>query len=290
MTSHPAKLLPDRLHLRAARILILFAAGISVLSLPAAAQDPGIEALSDKLVKIIEKAPLHYNGSQIVVVMDFSESGGQVTPLGIWLADRIAESLTRRAGGFQIFDRKKLRNAMEEQKQTSLALQEMESAARFGTALGANLVVLGSVSTKPDMNRLSVEVFRTSNQVKLGSGDWSVQNFKELKDRSEGSSRSQAYPKPGKDGTSYPACAYCPAPQYSQKARSKKVQGSVVLQVVITVEGRTDHISVIKSLSPDLDKKAIEAVEQWRFQPAKDPDGKPVAVQTDIEIVFRLLQ
>jgi protein TonB len=36
-----------------------------------------------------------------------------------------------------------------------------------------------------------------------------------------------------------------------------------------------------------LDEKAIEAVSQWRFQPAT-LNGQPVAVQINVEVSFRL--
>ncbi len=42
-----------------------------------------------------------------------------------------------------------------------------------------------------------------------------------------------------------------------------------------------------RSLGLGLDEKAIEAVRQWRFEPAKK-DGTPVAVQINVEVNFRL--
>ena len=36
-----------------------------------------------------------------------------------------------------------------------------------------------------------------------------------------------------------------------------------------------------------LDQKAIEAVRNWKFEPAKN-NGKPVAVQINVEVNFRL--
>lgn len=94
---------------------------------------------------------------------------------------------------------------------------------------------------------------------------------------------------PGRDGVGYPACAYCPPPQFSEEARKAKHQGSVIVHVIILADGRVTEASVVKGLGLGLDEKALEAVRTWRFTPAMGPGGKPVAVSTEIEVVFRLL-
>jgi len=51
--------------------------------------------------------------------------------------------------------------------------------------------------------------------------------------------------------------------------------------------GHPRDIRVVRGLGSGLDAKAIEAVERWRFDPAKK-DGKPVNVQISVEVSFRL--
>lgn len=88
-------------------------------------------------------------------------------------------------------------------------------------------------------------------------------------------------------GVSAPKKIYDPEPEYSEEARKAKYQGVVVLWVVIGPDGRTHDIKVQRSLGMGLDEKAVEAVKQWKFEPAKK-DGQPVAVQVNIEVNFRL--
>ncbi len=88
-------------------------------------------------------------------------------------------------------------------------------------------------------------------------------------------------------GVSAPRAIFEPDPEYSEEARRAKYQGSVVLWVVIGPDGRPRDIRVQRSLGMGLDEKAIEAVRKWRFDPAKK-DGRPVAVQVNIEVNFRL--
>jgi periplasmic protein TonB len=77
-------------------------------------------------------------------------------------------------------------------------------------------------------------------------------------------------------------------PQYSEEAISAKFQGTVLLYVEVDEQGLPRNIRVIRPLGLGLDEKAIEAVEKWKFSPGKK-DGKPVAVQAQIEVNFRLL-
>jgi TonB family protein len=77
-------------------------------------------------------------------------------------------------------------------------------------------------------------------------------------------------------------------PEYSEAARSAKLEGTVVLYVTVQPDGSATPIRVLKSLGMGLDEKAIEAVQQWQFKPATK-NGEPVAVVATIEVNFRLL-
>jgi TonB family protein len=95
-------------------------------------------------------------------------------------------------------------------------------------------------------------------------------------------------PESGKNGYSFPACLYCPAPQYSAQALERKVQGHLTLTAVITADGRAEDIEAKKGLPYGLTDKAIHALKEWKFKPATGPDGKLAAVRQRIEVTFRL--
>jgi protein TonB len=88
-------------------------------------------------------------------------------------------------------------------------------------------------------------------------------------------------------GVSAPRAIYDPDPEYSEEARRTKLQGTVILWVVVGADGRPRDIRVQRSLGMGLDEKAIEAVRQWKFEPSV-MDGQPVAVQINIEVNFHL--
>jgi len=89
-------------------------------------------------------------------------------------------------------------------------------------------------------------------------------------------------------GVSSPQLLFKVEPEYSEEARKAKFQGTVLLYVEVDEKGLPRNIKVIRPLGLGLDQKAIEAVEKWKFTPGKK-DGKPVAVQAQIEVNFRLL-
>lgn len=64
-----------------------------------------------------------------------------------------------------------------------------------------------------------------------------------------------------------------------------KVKGSVLIGMTVTSKGLTRNVNVVQSLDTELDQACIEAVKQWKFEPAKKQD-KPVAVKVTAEIRF----
>lgn len=76
-------------------------------------------------------------------------------------------------------------------------------------------------------------------------------------------------------------------PDYTEVALQRKLQGDVILEVVILQDGRVGQLRVIDSLDPGLDRNAIAAVRQWLFRPGR-LQGQPVAVIAEVVVEFRL--
>ncbi|MGH9416551.1 MAG: energy transducer TonB [Terriglobales bacterium] len=89
-------------------------------------------------------------------------------------------------------------------------------------------------------------------------------------------------------GVTSPVLIYQPQPEYSDAARKAKFQGTCIVDVIVNADGSVGHAKVVQPLGLGLDQKAIEAVLKWRFRPARDKNGKPVAVMAEIEVNFRL--
>jgi TonB family protein len=85
---------------------------------------------------------------------------------------------------------------------------------------------------------------------------------------------------------SAPKLVFAPDPQYSEKARQAKYQGVCVISLMVDAQGKLKRVQVVRHLGMGLDKKAVEAVKKYRFEPAMR-FGKPVAVTVNIEVNFR---
>jgi TonB family protein len=92
----------------------------------------------------------------------------------------------------------------------------------------------------------------------------------------------------GSGGVTAPVLVFKKEPEYSEEARKAKYQGTVVLYVEVTPDGKAANMRVLRSLGLGLDEKAMEAVRQWKFKPGLK-DGKAVTVAATIEVNFRLL-
>jgi protein TonB len=76
-------------------------------------------------------------------------------------------------------------------------------------------------------------------------------------------------------------------PNTANAKQNAKYRGTVLLNVVIGVDGTVTQTKVMRSANPDLDKKAAEQVSRWKFLPARKK-GLPVPSAVPIEINFDL--
>lgn len=77
-------------------------------------------------------------------------------------------------------------------------------------------------------------------------------------------------------------------PRYPHESRRKREQGTVVLMVLLAVDGTVADVSISQSSgSARLDDAALKAVRRWRWSPTRR-NGDPVMVRGLVEIPFIL--
>jgi protein TonB len=86
-----------------------------------------------------------------------------------------------------------------------------------------------------------------------------------------------------------PIGGYQVKPRYPESARRRGIEGTVLLKMRITAQGRVEDVRVVRSAGyPELDESAIEAVRRWRFEPARH-NGEPVVEEAVLlPVVFQL--
>ncbi len=90
-----------------------------------------------------------------------------------------------------------------------------------------------------------------------------------------------------REGVKPPGATNAPDPKFPKKERKARHQGTVILTLVVGSDGLPRDIKVSRTLSPEFDEAAMDAVKKWKFSPAMR-DDKPVAVQIKVEVNFHL--
>jgi len=282
---------------RRAACALLLAASAACLPVaaqaPSAAQIDGIAAeLADRLLKSKDK-PAKGQPPPKVVILPFP------------LADEIAGALQARATEFAVADREPALNLIRQLKLPPRALAHDGVAAWLGWKTGAQLVVSGQIGESGDRVRLDLAVIR------VRGAENRAQLRREFPRTSEtlallasarpprrlrvgeppASDDGEPIYQPGRNGIGAPQCAWCPNPSFTEEGVRwlKRYNGVVILRLVITAQGTAKDLEVEQGAPCGLTEQAIAAIRQWRFEPAKDADGNPVAVRTSIEVSFRSL-
>jgi TonB family protein len=88
-------------------------------------------------------------------------------------------------------------------------------------------------------------------------------------------------------GITAPAIVREVKPDYTEEGRRRHLEGDVVLEIVVRSDGSVGSVKLLQGLGAGLDERAMDAVRQWRFSPAKRY-GVPVDVVVEVAMEFKL--
>ena len=74
---------------------------------------------------------------------------------------------------------------------------------------------------------------------------------------------------------------------YTDEARRANIVGEVVLEIIVRRDGTVGDVRVLQRLGAGLVERAVQAVRQWRFSPAR-LKGTPVDVVVEVAVEFKL--
>jgi TonB family protein len=74
---------------------------------------------------------------------------------------------------------------------------------------------------------------------------------------------------------------------YTDEGRRRNITGDVVLEIVVRRDGSVGDVRILQGLGAGLDQRAVDAVRQWRFDPARRK-GAAVDVIVEVAVEFSL--
>ena len=114
----------------------------------------------------------------------------------------------------------------------------------------------------------------------LGSGDGSG-----IGEGSGGGTGGGPY-RPG-SGVTPPRLVREVKADYTEEARQRNVEGEVVMEITVRRDGSVGDMRLVRGLSGGLNERAMQAVRQWTFAPARRL-GQAVNVIVEVAVEFRL--
>jgi TonB family protein len=262
-----------------------------------------LDSLAAHVAQRIREANLEEREPKVLVIDFFRGSPGNSSRLGTLLADRFSESLTAYPAGLNVLDRKILKDYLTQNWTTLEDLRSHDVCLRIGRQMGATGVILGTLYEENGQISLTVhlegfgpvakeaDIFQvTDERVRFPvTEEMHTMLFEAGPNYARKASDIPDEPGVFKSGlgAGVPRCTSCPNPDYSDAARAAKFQGTVLLSIVVTSEGKATSIYVLKGAPFGLTAKFIEAVRDWRFEPALK-EGNPVPVRVQVETTFHL--
>jgi TonB family protein len=99
--------------------------------------------------------------------------------------------------------------------------------------------------------------------------------------------RTEAPPVMETPGVQNPRILHIYLPEYTAKAREKKIEGEVVVRALFQHDGRIKNAKVEKGIGFGLDERAVAAVKRMGFVPAQ-LEGKGIDAQAQVVFDFKL--
>lgn len=243
-----------------------------------------------------------------ILVANFTGSSGSTSILGMQLADAVSEQLASAAVGIQVANRSRLYEFLETERIPSKLLAEDNAERWLAMEQSADAALVGHLDGDGDKLVVTLQLLdahylvgnhrdhrevRKGPQEKVemtitGADEQSRKSAEPFREASASQvAEDQGILRAGVHGVTVPSGVYMPTPDYTDPARIAKFQGSLILLVKVSEEGRAEDLKVLHGLPFGLNQKALNTVRTWKFHPAT-LDGKAVPVQVPIEVTFRV--
>ncbi|MBS1840265.1 MAG: energy transducer TonB [Acidobacteria bacterium] len=250
--------------------------------------------------------------SCLVLVNNFSDSTGATSPLGIQLADELSIQLGKAATDIRVVNRDNLLQFIARERIPTHFLAEHNAARWLAMQMSANAVVVGEIGKEGTALHLTIR-FLDARKLEKQSDDLAKREEKTREDANlDGLDTSPAlaplellgesgkYPygieisdpklefyRVGQNGVTVPGCRRRDDPEVTNEARLAHASGSLVVEALITTDGRVTEPRIVRGLPFGLNDSALAVLKKWRCGPVLK-EGVPVTGLVPIEMTFYL--
>lgn len=248
----------------------------------------GQEARLDLLAKQVAGSLDRARVSQ-VVVLDFV-GDADMDALGAKLAEDFRGALAREGGGLKVEDRLVTTERMNEAELVPGNLRDGNTVRWLYRNTPVGAWVSGLVARQGDALTLTVQIHALGGGAVSGEFSAVIPLLDDLKAliRAPDAGEFDAMPRGGVNGYSAVKCISCPSAVYSEAATRAQIQGTVILTMTIDKKGRVKDVRVKQGLPFGLTQQAIDAVEEWKYLPSKNPKNKKAEVRQEADVAFVL--
>jgi TonB family protein len=228
-----------------------------------------------------------------VVVADLLSPDGTPAAEGIYFADLISLYLAAQPPRkFTVIDRDVLSHKLAVHKLTMADLTSTETLNRVGLDLHVDAFALGTVEVSAQRLVLDVSIKRALDGNVITEAKIAI-------DQSPFYASLSSYPftqrpnvafTPGAKDIRPALCLECPPPQFRGPADGANSSSTAVilLGLIVSAEGRIVDVQVVRGAGPEFRDIALRAIRAWRFKPATNKAGQPVAFTVPMDVTFSL--
>jgi len=246
-----------------------------------------------------------------ILVANFTGETGRTSSLGIQLADELSFQLGRVATGIQIVDRSRFLDLLARERIPSESLADHNAARWLAMQMKANVVIVCELREEGAALHLTARLLDAHKMEK--QNDDLVKREEQTREEANlslmdlsgltpitqiggpgkypyGTNISDpeiVYLRAGVNGVGIPRCAVKPDPEYTDEARIARMNGSLVVEVLVTSEGSVIEPRIVQGLPFGLNNSALATLKRWHCEPALK-EGIPVTVLVPIEMTFRI--
>ena len=233
-----------------------------------------------------------------LLVLNFASTSDSTVMLDVKLSDQLASIFAKTLPQAKIVERSNVREFLASERIPYQLLKSPSARGWLGRELGATMVLAGDLNVSGSVPQAMFSLFDTQAPDKAdyfgtelpvdaySPGDLKPSEpFGPPETPKTTKSGATVYPS-GTVGLSPVSCNYMPNPEYTEAARELQLSGVILIDAVVTPEGKIESPQIKKGMPGGLNEVTRKTVETWRCKPPMK-DNQPVATVVQFEVNFR---